>query len=358
MNPTIQAPKKRIEYIDALRGFTMIVVVFYHVALFTFKSEDSFVNQLFISLRMPLFFFISGFIGYKANVVWNKETWWAMSKKKLLIQLIPTLVFGLIYAYVYRHIDFSVFVMDLTKYGYWFTLVLLEIFLVVHTFNVLLYHPNSQIFNSRQIVLLIFLSILLFGVKYALNIIPNVGMLSNLFSLYCLFKYFPYFAFGYICSMNKDRFHNVLKNKNISLGLLLLFVICFYANRYYVYPNIDDSFLLRVSYHGIETIVGFWGLLIVYNTFRHYSDFFTSDKKAGKALQYIGKRTLDIYLLHWFFLPVWPQLGDFFSNGKNLALELTLGGGISLIVIGICLVVSNILRTSPILAKYLFGVKK
>ena len=157
--------------------------------------------------------------------------------------------------------------------------------------------------------------------------------------------------------MNKDRFHNVLANKNISFGLLLLFAFCFYANSYYVYPNIDDSLLLRVSYHSIETIVGFWGLLIVYNTFRHYSDSFTSDKKVGKVLQYIGKRTLDIYLLHWFFLPVWSQLGDFFSNGKNIALELTLGGGISLLVIGICLVVSNILRTSPILAKYLFGAK-
>ena len=85
---------------------------------------------------------------------------------------------------------------------------------------------------------------------------------------------------------------------------------------------------------------------------------FTSDKKVGRMLQYIGKRTLDIYLLHYFFLPYIPQVGSMLSNKKNAVLELTIGGLLSLIVIGICLVVSNVLRTSPILAKYLFGAKK
>lgn len=81
MSDQTAAPKKRIEWIDALRGFTMILVVFSHVELFTFELDPPlFVNEVFISFRMPLFFFISGFIGYKANVVWNARTWWMMSK--------------------------------------------------------------------------------------------------------------------------------------------------------------------------------------------------------------------------------------------------------------------------------------
>lgn len=82
----------------------------------------------------------------------------------------------------------------------------------------------------------------------------------------------------------------------------------------------------------------------------------------GKALQYIGKRTLDIYLIHWFLLPYLPQIGELLSASSkiynNVVLELVIGGGFSLIVIAVCLVVSNILRTSPILAKYLFGAKE
>ena len=75
MSDQTAAPKKRIGWIDALRGFTMILVVFSHVELFTFELDPPlFVNEVFISFRMPLFFFISGFIGYKANVVDDEDT--------------------------------------------------------------------------------------------------------------------------------------------------------------------------------------------------------------------------------------------------------------------------------------------
>ena len=107
----------------------------------------------------------------------------------------------------------------------------------------------------------------------------------------------------------------------------------------------------------VRTLIGFLGLLIVYNSFRVYQDFFISDRKIGRALQYIGKRTLDIYLLHYFLLPYLPQVGELLQNDKNAVVELAIGGGVALLVIGICLIVSNVLRSSPILAKYLFGAK-
>jgi fucose 4-O-acetylase-like acetyltransferase len=88
-----------------------------------------------------------------------------------------------------------------------------------------------------------------------------------------------------------------------------------------------------------------------------YQNSFVSTKKVGKALQYIGKRTLDIYLIHYFFIPYLPQIRTIIS-GNNVVLELVIVGGLSLIVIAVCLIVSNILRTSPILAKYLFGAKE
>ena len=62
--------KVRIHYIDALRGFTMLLVVFAHVLTFGFGMQKSFLSELFITFRMPMFFFISGFIGYKAIDRW------------------------------------------------------------------------------------------------------------------------------------------------------------------------------------------------------------------------------------------------------------------------------------------------
>jgi fucose 4-O-acetylase-like acetyltransferase len=62
MEATIK--KERIQYIDALRGFTMLLVVFAHVETFSFQYMENatFLGEFFKLFRMPLFFFISGFI--------------------------------------------------------------------------------------------------------------------------------------------------------------------------------------------------------------------------------------------------------------------------------------------------------
>jgi fucose 4-O-acetylase-like acetyltransferase len=354
MTTLLKQPTKRIEYIDALRGFTMILVVLLHIEMYSFELSKSFVMyNLFSIFRMPLFFFVSGFISYKANIAWSKQTWWTMSKKKLMIQLLPTLFFGLIYAYTHYHVGFTTFIGHLWKYGYWFTFVLFEMFIILYTLNLLLYNSDSKTFQKRQIVSLILLSIIFLGASVILRKFPN--NLGTIFSLVPLGKYFPYFSFGIICSMNKERFHKVFQNKWFTFIIISLFCIGFCLCQQ-ISPKLGGNVIFAL-YYSIFTFIGFMGLLIVYNFFRVYQNSFVSTKKVGKALQYIGKRTLDIYLIHYFFIPYLPQIRTIIS-GNNVVLELVIVGGLSLIVIAVCLIVSNILRTSPILAKYLFGAKE
>ena len=63
----------RIEWLDAMRGFTMILVVAYHVAQFGFvENEKSSAALPFLVLfRMPLFFFVSGFLAYASGMDWR-----------------------------------------------------------------------------------------------------------------------------------------------------------------------------------------------------------------------------------------------------------------------------------------------
>ncbi len=352
-------PTKRIEYIDALRGMTMILVVFSHVEMTSFGiTNPTFINSLFMSFRMPLFFFISGFIGYKANIEWNLHTWWTMSKKKMLIQLIPTFVFGLIYAYAYFGTDLQTFITHNGKLGYWFTIALLEIFLIVYTTNVCLYNSNQNIHRKRMLIALILLSGGLFLTKIALKMHPALNEIGNILSLHHSFNYFQYFAFGYIGSMYKEDFNRLLENKHISAAIIILFASLFYTKTCYVSTHIGNSMdIWRILDILLEAFVGYFGLLVVYNTFKTYQDSFTSKTKVGSALQFIGKRTLDVYLLHYFLLPYLPQMGQFLEEGHNAALEIAFGIILSLLVIGICLIISSILRTSPILGSRLFGVK-
>lgn len=60
MNKCIEEKTGRLRYFDALRGFSMIFVVFSHVVLFSMgltDVKDSTVNWVIMTFRMPLFFF-------------------------------------------------------------------------------------------------------------------------------------------------------------------------------------------------------------------------------------------------------------------------------------------------------------
>lgn len=359
MTTNTQLPKKRIEYIDALRGLTMILVVFSHVELTSFGFENpTFINSLFMSFRMPLFFWVSGYIAYKASIQWNWSTWWQMSKKKTIIQLIPTLIFGLIYAYAYKNTDFQSFISHNGKLGYWFTIALLEIFLIVYTTNVCLYNSNPQVHRRRMLIALILLSAVLFLTKIILKVSPALNEIGNLFTLHHTFNYFQYFAFGYICSMYKETFNKALESKYFSAIIIILFASLFYVKASYISAIAGGGMSIWAMIDiTLEMLIGYFGLLLVFNTVKTYQSSFTADKRIGRALQFIGKRTLDIYLLHYFLLPHLPQVGDFLLKGNNTTLELITGVLLSIVVLTLCLAISSILRTSPLLAKWLFGVK-
>ena len=51
---------ERIRYIDALRGFTMLLVVFGHVMMTTFGigGYNTVIGCFFLTFRMPMFFFM------------------------------------------------------------------------------------------------------------------------------------------------------------------------------------------------------------------------------------------------------------------------------------------------------------
>lgn len=53
---------KRINYIDRLKGFAILLVVMGHVSLFSFRGNDNAVFGVIQSFHMPLFMFLSGIV--------------------------------------------------------------------------------------------------------------------------------------------------------------------------------------------------------------------------------------------------------------------------------------------------------
>lgn len=360
-NETIAAKKPRLGWLDALRGFTMILVVTNHVALKSFGMQIrwSAALQFFLLFRMPLFFFISGFLAYKASRLWDARTLRELSLKKMRVQLIPTILFFLLYLAMIPSAPFLDSLQEALasgmKAGYWFTLVLLYMLLTYYLFS----YVESKCLPRRlswiPITFLFVVSLCLFETCYlpryfswALGYKGEPNAFMNYSSLVEMIRYFPFFLFGTMVHRYWDRAQRLMDSSWFFPVVTVLAVVC--TLEVIVWHN------LRLAWASFpHTLAMFLLLSMVFMFFRYYHDFF-EQTRFGQSLQFIGRRTLDIYLLHYFFLPKLPMVGEFFRvNRHNFILDTTASLAIALLVVAFCVLASNILRVSPFLKKYLFG---
>lgn len=360
MENAVVKKKPRLEWLDAMRGFTMILVVANHVSQTGFMQAVKFSSSLsfLILFRMPLFFFISGFLAYKATQVWNVPNFCRLVGKKLRIQIVPTVVFFLLgMAVLYDSFPDAVIEKfhSPLKGGYWFTIALLYMFIIYYMFA---YIESKLKWRSWvPIVLLFLLSMCVYETCY----LPQQfwwafgyrgAKPSTWLNDTCLIQvmlYMPFFLYGNIVHRYWDRAQRVMDSKWFYPVIVVLVILA----------TMDSLkwHILRMQWAIIPlTLARFILLTMVFMYFRHFQKYFTQMTWVGRTLQYIGRRTLDIYLIHYLFLPNLPGVGTFFqANQHNFAIDLTLAVLIALLVIGFSCVTSNILRVSPLFKKYLFG---
>lgn len=377
--------KQRLEWLDALRGFTMMMVVTNHIYGFGFDTNTKY--SMFMSLcllfRMPLFFFISGFLAYKASFSWNLRDTGQLIAKKLRVQIIPTVVFMTAYiAIVAKHFwdKMGEAWASPTKGGYWFTLVLLEMFLVYYlvcqTLSLVrsagtLYSSVSRPPRKGE------------GLATLDNNAPasspplREGLGVGLLWLVSLFAYATLYMPSWF-SWYKDEFWKVTSITELArnfhfflLGNLvhrywkqvqhlfdsswffpLLIVIAFIgAGDYLKWHN------LRMQWANLPRTMAMYALvLIIVAFFRNYKQWFTKETRVGRFLQFVGVRTLDVYLIHYFFIPKLPDVGVWFkAHPQNFVLEGTSAIALALLVVAFSILTSHVIRISPFLKKYLFG---
>ena len=345
---------KRLEYIDAMRGITMIMVVFSHVITWCYGELESSINSFnsfFILFRMPLFFFVSGFVLYKANQIWDLKNSAIFIAKKFKVQIISTMIFMSLFCYIF---DISIFnaIFREGKAGYWFTFTLFEYYILYITITTLLKNIKNKVWYD--------ISLLAIGIiTYLATFKPEeiyqlIGANPSIFDAleFPMFKYFIFFLFGIIIKRNFQAFKNFINNPYKIGTIIFLFLV---LSLIYLkigctpYAPINIAFLI---------FAGIAGIIVTFSFFYKYQDSFTKETKVGRVLQYIGKRTLDIYLLHYFFLPRnLHMVGEWFTENINPTLEFFVSLTLAAMVIALCLVASNIIRISPFLANWLFGVK-
>ncbi len=341
-----------MEWLDAMRGCTMLLVVAYHVATMGMgiveKTSSSL--SLLALFRMPLFFFVSGFLAYKADMAWTTGRLGMAMWKKVKIQMIPTAVFFCAFIVIRKPHFWPALMGALqspTKGGYWFTWALLVMFIAYYLFAFL---EQKLRWGGRAVFVLWGAALCLYEWAYLpkLFTFPHEGFMkaSSLLEV-CYFAH--WFFFGNIVRRHWERAERLFDSRWLFPLLVgVAFVGCADYFRWHT---------LRMGWANLPRTLAMYSLvLVVVMTFRHYRDFFSQRTRVGRGLQYVGVRTLDIYLIHYIVLPKMGGVGALFNeNRPNVVLETALSVAVGLLVVAFCCGVSHVLRVSPFLKKHLFG---
>ncbi|MDE6650082.1 MAG: acyltransferase [Muribaculaceae bacterium] len=337
----------RLRYIDAMRGLAILLVVFSHVTNAYVKfpitnASFSSVYYMMTMFRMPLFFFVSGFFSFRLAEKWTFPTVKRVMTKKFRAQIVGLAVFSFIYGVCIKNWNFKFL---WTTNPYWFTISLFEMFIIYLAVALIVKKTGS---NLPLYILL--------GVSFAATFIFNsltagYSLLdwAVMIQVKNTLSYMPYFMLGIFARRFESFTWKTVDNQYFKALMILSFflLVIFYGCRH--------SYSLQ--WNLVATAMRFSGLMTILIFFRTYRLWFDKGTPASNAMSFVGSRTLDIYYLHYLFIPNLSFMKGFFYTGpgNSIVAMLTVGLLISVIVVALCLLISAVLRTSPFLASWLFG---
>lgn len=341
-----------MHWLDAMRGLTMLLVVAYHVAVFTFGQNEKTSSSLpfLVLLRMPLFFFVSGFLAYRPRFDWTSSSVGRTLWRKTQVQVVPALLFLCLCLVFRQKGDFLVHLeqafSQATKGGYWFTWVLLQLFVIYYVVLALL--PVRL--HHRASCLLWLFSVAAYETSYMPRLLTYPS--SPFFqwtSLVLTIRYMQFFMLGNLVARHRSVFRWMITRRWFFPLVVGVAVLCC--------ADLFRWHTLHRMWTNLPRTVAMYALLaIVVTAFFHYRQAWAGHNWPSRALRYVGTRTLDIYLLHFLLLPALPMVGKWVnSHHPGFLAEVLLDAGMAVPVVAACCLVSHLLRVSPVFTFHLFG---
>ena len=334
--------KERIEYLDAIKGFAIFLMVMAHAIAWNYSDYNiiciynpgqpinikmgGIVWQLIYSFHMPLFFMISGFLSYK---IYEWKDFSIFFKKKVIRLFIPWISsFAIIY-----------FIRE--SMGYWFLLCLFEISIMSFILITLLQKINK---NTNLVIDILIISLPYIIFKYFdvwnWNVYGiEIGRFAN--------AYLPFFT-GVFLRRHRILFSICIKRNFFYTCALILFCLIF-VTRYWVNENLVCKLVYNLGF----TILPIIGSLLFFHAFEH--GFL---KKMWPILTYLGTKTLPIYILHILFVIQLDEVGYYIleqTATTSITIQVLYSSSISIVAIMLSLITYKIIYRSILLRKLLFG---
>ena len=334
---------QRIEYLDSIRGFAILLVVMGHaitwnysdwheVCLFSQTQSKEYmvggvVWQLIYSFHMALFFMVSGYLSGISAI--TKDNVISRIRTKTIRLLIPYLATGFLIYFVRGN------------WGFWFLLTLYEMSIVWMFLNVVLrkFNPSSVLWKD------VIIMALTYGFLRGLSVIPIIAPYIDV----NLLKYFIPFCFGCLMCRHSvvERF---VKSKNVYTICIVLFSLLFISRYLTAYP---------LLYPVVEKVDFFCSISALCACIAVFSTFMNGvNCKVESMLAYLGKVSMPIYILHIIFVIQIAEFGEFIlvqNPVTSITLQIVYSLAVSVIAISLSLFLYNILRRSALVRLLMFG---
>lgn len=314
----------RLVYVDALKGIAIFMVVMSHIYNFVFSYTGIIYNFITI-IDLPLFFFISGFLLKE-----NSTRGGVNILRKVRTLLVPFIAANLLLLYI-RGVHTQINSFDNAYYGTWFLLVLFECFFIFFIARLLV----KKCFNQRYCILIesIAFIIIIIGLYFAKNYCnKNCPLISDILSLSLLVSYFPYFWFGYLFKRyNIEKFiSNNVTHVSAGIAIILFAIISKYTNC----ANFITFSIIKIC-----------SVIALYASLKHADE---DNQVWIKPFAFIGSYSLEIYLIHFYLLFQWPQIGKLIEDTganwgiTNIFIEIILCVTLAALIISTSILLSKI----------------
>ena len=354
--------RQRLQYFDMMKGLAIYMVVMGHIFAFCTDGPDGIVLFRIIGcVHMPLFFFVAGWFSYRIDK--NTGALQTPSLSKRFMQLmIPMAIVPLLWVWFMPHsglsLKFSPTISGLwhhsMKYGYWFTLCLFEIVLI-YTLTAPLLRKCRNLFMEIATVIAAWILCYIF---FKLAIPEKYHSLIGTYNIIC---YLPVFFFGILASRHRNDFLRIAQSPAWVTGAILLLIPTLYYNInweffkdiYTAFPQI--VYIITPTMHICLALIAIavikpWAE----NAFAYGARPIT--RGIASIWAFLGRKSLAIYLLHYFFL--FP-LGFCRDTLTHMHLAFVPIAVFSFVIAGCIiacvLMVNAIISKSPLLALLLTG---
>ena len=297
-------------------------------------SYDTLSGFMLYTFDLPLFFFISGFLAYKPKMTFKDVG--IEIKKKFYLLVIPAITFSFFYNLLAHNSLLSPLYNGFSRY--WFTISLFECFLIYYVVQI-----TTQNTRLKTILVVLFA---ITGIAL-LSIYSEFGPKVIDFNHLC--KYFYFFVIGLLARKYQHVFDKLVQSELFKGIILIAFFLLLFV--------IDYQFLPKPVFHFARDIVlRVLGTAIVVCFFVTHSSFFERRSKLNSVINEIGKKSLAIYLLQYFFIPNFTAYTEWLNGMDEFTIHL-----VSIIytvfITATCFCFIYLFEQSKFVKRYFLGIK-